>query len=164
MGVKLDGLRLSIGLNLPWAVPVATGCTISWNRIYSRKFMANFIKILNFWVKNFDKHFFGHEQFLKQAFHKFYRVYRIGPNWTTRIKRSAGHWFMKSQWTISTRKWTKWTNGHELTEFVSAILEFQNPSVEFETEKKFRFWFDNGGTKLRFIFCAFMLVRATSAL
>ena len=29
MGVKLDGLRLSIGLNLPCAVPVATGCTIS---------------------------------------------------------------------------------------------------------------------------------------
>ena len=30
-------------------------------------------------------------------------------------------------------------NESKLTEFVSAILEFQNPSVEFETEKKFRF-------------------------
>ena len=47
-------------------------------------------------------------------------------------------------------------NESKLTEFVSAILEFQNPSVEFETEKKFRFWFD--GAQNWALFCAQLLV------
>ena len=118
------------------------------------------MKILNFWVKNFDKHFF---RTWTISIASFSQILSSGRELDlTGRPRSSCSWNTGlSQRTISTRKWT---DGHELTEFVSAILEFQNPSVEFETEKKFRFWFDDGGTKLRFIFCALMLVRATSAL
>ena len=52
-------------------------------------------------------------------------------------------------------------NESKLTEFVSAILEFQNPSVEFETEKKFRFWFD--GAQNWALFCAQLLVAPSTA-
>ena len=129
------------------------------------------IKIFQKVYRKFHKNF----EFLSQKFWQtFFRTWTISIASFSQIlssgreldltgrPRSSCSWNTGlSQRTISTRKWT---DGHELTEFVSAILEFQNPSVEFETEKKFRFWFDDGGTKLRFIFCALMLVRATSAL
>ena len=94
MGVKLDGLRLSIGLNLPCAVPVATGCTISWNKNIPESSQKISWKFWIFESKILTNIFSDMNNFYCKLFTNSIEWTRIGPNRKAQIKLFVEHWFI----------------------------------------------------------------------